>query len=456
MNIDEDELTKGYETLGNLKTLIEKTDGNILLSVDRHNADVEMQGYIAEIEAMSPELKVALGIQGKSIEEIKAGLADGSIQIPVVADPTQAKSDVQSVENEKINNKTFVVTANATQANLALTAVGRLLSGIKSKEVTVTVNRVVNETKGDSGEHKLSGTANIGGTAYAGGNWGNPKTQEVLVGERGTEIVVDPHTANWYTVGDNGVEFRKIPKDAIVFNDVQSKALLKNGRINGRGKALASGTAFSTGSGGVGRPSRPSSSVNNSYSSKKEESTKSSSTDKASEKSEKASEKIIDFVEIAIKRLEEGIKRIKITAESAFKTFAKRNEALAATKGWHLMDEEGIGTEAIVTKHGVLRQFDSGESVFNKVQVQNLHDWGMINPMKAMDYSFAKNVSANRNNNISIDIGDVVLQGVQRPEEFANSLMHVMKTDKRVQKGVQAITTDLLDGKSVLGINHIR
>lgn len=127
-----------------------------------------------------------------------------------------------------------------------------------------------------------------------------------------------------------------------------------------------------------------------------------------------------------------------------------------ATKGWHLMDEEGIGTEAIVTKHGVLRQFDSGESVFNKVQVQNLHDWGMINPMKAMDYSFAKNVSANRNNNVSIDIGDVVLQGVQRPEEFANSLMHVMKTDKRVQKGVQAITTDLLDGKSVLGINHIR
>lgn len=89
LNIDEDELTKGYETLGNLKTLIEKTDGNILLSVDRHNADVEMQGYIAEIEAMSPELKVALGIQGKSIEEIKAGLADGSIQIPVVADPTQ-------------------------------------------------------------------------------------------------------------------------------------------------------------------------------------------------------------------------------------------------------------------------------------------------------------------------------------------------------------------------------
>ena len=63
--------------------------------------------------------------------------------------------------------------------------------------------------------------------------------------------------------------------------------------------------------------------------------------------------------------------------------------------------------------------------VFNKVQVQNLHDWGMINPMKAMDYSFAKNVSANRNNNVSIDIGDVVLQGVQRPE--AVSYTHLAK-----------------------------
>ena len=1086
INIDESELNKGYETLGNLKGALEQINGNIVLSVDRHNAQVEINSCIAEIEAMSPEMKVALGIQGKSIEEIKTGLLTGTIQIPVSADPTQAKSDVQSVENEKVNSKNFTVTADTLQANLALTAVGRLLSGINSKEVTVTVNRVVNESKGksgDSGSHSLSGTANIKGTAYAGGNWGNPKTQEVLVGERGVEIVVDPHTANWYTVGDNGSEFRRIPKNAIVFNHIQSKALLKNGRINGRGKALASGTAFSTGSGGVGRPSRPSSSVNDSYSSKKEESTKSSSTDKAAEKSEKASEKIIDFVEIAIKRIEEGIKRIKITAESVFKTFTKRNESLGqemsaivnkinvsqqayntymskansvglsesyasqvrngsmniatitdedlskkisdyqewydkaeqvktsimelneelsklaqqkfeniesefnnrldliksqqdeldslikltetkghmtsslyyaelikseensmnelvnkrneltkslneavssgrieeyseawyemkgaiydvnnaivesenslqefqnairqlewdnfdykndfisntidegkflidllskqdlfvqkgdhkgkitnegqavlgqhgvnynlemgkadayakeiekinqslqsdpynkdlierrnellelqqesilnaeeekeamidlvregielqieamqdlidkknealdkekelydyqksieekskrvkdiekqlaavqgddseenrkniqelkqqlqeakddlsdaeydkwlsdqselmdemmekydevlnarfddtdalisdlidntnansdtindtinsatqevgynitegmkeiwspesgigsiisnysndfkthstsvqkylasiesyftemkkkadaeankkvngggsggssssgnsgsnsskpssnskqgngkpdigdavtftsgqyyydsqgtspagsqmmgqtvyitrvntrswatkpyhisrdkngsrplgwvtasqisgykdgtknATKGWHLMDEEGIGTEAIVTKHGVLRQFDSGESVFNKVQVQNLHDWGMINPMKAMDYSFAKNVSANRNNNVSIDIGDVVLQGVQRPEEFANSLMHVMKTDKRVQKGVQAITTDLLDGKSVLGINHIR
>ena len=31
-------------------------------------------------------MKVALGIQGMSVEQIKAGLLDGSIQVPVSAD----------------------------------------------------------------------------------------------------------------------------------------------------------------------------------------------------------------------------------------------------------------------------------------------------------------------------------------------------------------------------------
>lgn len=127
-----------------------------------------------------------------------------------------------------------------------------------------------------------------------------------------------------------------------------------------------------------------------------------------------------------------------------------------ATKGWHLMDEEGIGSEVLVTKHGILRQFDSGDNVFNKAQVENLHEWGMIDPTEKLRYDFGKNVSTNRNNNLSINVGDIVVQDVQNPNEFANSLMYAMKTDKRVQKSMQAITTDLLDGNSIYGINHIR
>ena len=65
-------------------------------------------------------------------------------------------------------------------------------------------------------------------------------------------IVVDPHTGKWYTVGDNGAEFRDIPKGSIVFNHLQSKALLENGYVSGRATALVSGSAMVTG--GIKRP----------------------------------------------------------------------------------------------------------------------------------------------------------------------------------------------------------
>ena len=88
------------------------------------------------------------------------------------------------------------------------------------------------------------GTANVSGTAYAGGNW-SAKSKGAngvaLTGELGTEIVVDSKTGRWHTVGDNGAEFAQIKPNDIVFNHKQTEALLKNGKINSRGKAYASG-----------------------------------------------------------------------------------------------------------------------------------------------------------------------------------------------------------------------
>lgn len=56
-----------------------------------------------------------------------------------------------------------------------------------------------------------------------------------------------PYSGRWHTVGDNGAEFTNIPKGAIVFNHRQTEALLERGWVNGRGSALASGTAMVTG-----------------------------------------------------------------------------------------------------------------------------------------------------------------------------------------------------------------
>ena len=76
---------------------------------------------------------------------------------------------------------------------------------------------------------------------------GYSQRRQYLVGELGREIVVDPRTGRWYTVGDNGAEFVNIPAGAIVFNHKQTESLLEYGYVSGRASALISGTAMVTG-----------------------------------------------------------------------------------------------------------------------------------------------------------------------------------------------------------------
>ena len=128
----------------------------------------------------------------------------------------------------------------------------------KSSKITITtvketINKVINAT-GKALEHgaellrnSYGGPKLLHGTAHANGYWGNPSAGRKLVGELGPEIVVTPHTSRWYTVGDNGPEFTNIPKNAIVFNHLQTASLLKNGYAVGRGRALAAGTALASG-----------------------------------------------------------------------------------------------------------------------------------------------------------------------------------------------------------------
>ena len=90
----------------------------------------------------------------------------------------------------------------------------------------------------------VNGTAHVQGTVLATGSWGTPKTETALVGELGPEIIVDPKSGKWHTVGDTGAEFTQVEKGSIIFNHKQTEQLLKNGYVAGRGKAYASGTAY--------------------------------------------------------------------------------------------------------------------------------------------------------------------------------------------------------------------
>ena len=172
---------------------------------------------------------------------------------------TEVDADKADLEN---NPATVDITANNSDALWKIGNVRSSLSALDGRTATVTIrtnnvntvttryNTVGNPggARKQSGEQSVAnGTAHAEGTALASGDWGTDKRERTLVGELGRELVVDPHTGKWHTVGDFGPEFVDLPKDSIVFNHKQTEELLKKGYAIGRGAAMASGNAMVTG-----------------------------------------------------------------------------------------------------------------------------------------------------------------------------------------------------------------
>lgn len=167
----------------------------------------------------------------------------GLIQVPVETDDSkiqQASDEFDTLKNKAADPvKITADTSDATSKFDNLKAY--IASFVKDYTINIKVNQ---KTTGSGGRNPKSGINGAYGGAFAGGR--------TLVGELGNELVVNPHSGKWYTVGDNGAEFVNLPKDAIVFDHNKTKKLLDQGFIGGRGIALASGTAMDSGSPGMG------------------------------------------------------------------------------------------------------------------------------------------------------------------------------------------------------------
>ena len=75
------------------------------------------------------------------------------------------------------------------------------------------------------------------------------------MGELGPELYVS--NGRYHLAGQYGAEFVDLPKDAIVFNHVKTKKLLKNRKIGSRGKPVTNETnaiSFATGNIADGGP----------------------------------------------------------------------------------------------------------------------------------------------------------------------------------------------------------
>lgn len=130
---------------------------------------------------------------------------------------------------------------------------------IEPGDINRTVNYILGDTSGLRGaagnttqfgppKPSFTGNANITGNAYVNGVWGATSYHNALVGEKNQEILVDPNTGRWTTVGDHGPEIIRVPKGAIIFNDKQTEGILSGRGAYGRGQAHAGGTAYVNGS----------------------------------------------------------------------------------------------------------------------------------------------------------------------------------------------------------------
>lgn len=355
----EGEISNAISLLQQFQTATNDLEIKQKVGADTTEAESKVNSLASEIEGISPDIKAKLDIDSTSVDSIKSSIAGLSAETINV----KANVDASAIEGYNPDSKKCDVIYDPKTDALpeSFDAINRDVNYVPHTgslpESFTTLTRYVNYVK--TGAVDVNGTAHVSGTAKAGGDWGTAPGGKTLVGELGREIVVDPHTGRWYTVGDNGAEFRDIPAGAIVFNHVQSESLLENGYVAGRAAALVSGTALVTGG---YKPYKPSSSPSTKKSSSKSSSSSSgssssksssrsssgsssskSSSSSSSSSSEKDFEETFDWIEVAIKRISEAIDRVKVKAESTFKTLAKRNSAAA--------DEISLITQQINTQN---------------------------------------------------------------------------------------------------------
>lgn len=366
--------------------------------------------------------------------------------------------------------------------------------GIKPnpKNITRTITYKY-KTEGDVpeayGTAHASGTS--GGRAFARGNWGIKGNGVALGGELGQELVV--RDGRFFTIGDKGAEFFQYKKNDIVFNAAQTESLFKYGGIKGakpRGKMLASGSAFADGSAMSGgkafawNAKATSSSFANALRAEEEAEKAAKAAEeaykkkqaalKAEEEAEKAAkaaeakwkatveeskfsktggntsgsgsgggggsssaeedkfEETIDWIETKIDRIERAIDQLDLKANSVYKSWSERNNALA--------DEIGkVGEEIDIQQAGYERYLKEANSVgLDESWAKKVRD-GTIDIETITDEDLANKIKEYQDwYNKAIDCRDAVAELKEKEAElYAQRFEHIQSEYDGVLQGYE-------------------
>lgn len=337
-------------------------DGNGKDNFDKLTAEVQQaQDKVTELTQKKEQLKDPTPLeistfaldyaQGKidGVEHTAKETTQMLSNIGCTVDTTQAQSEID-VQNQKAEQFTKTlsnvpVTLDTSTCQSKISTVSKALDGLK-REVPITLNFGVKGTiisavsNGLSVFGKRSGSKSSDTHNSAAGT-PNASGGKTLVGEIGNELVVNPHTGKWYTVGDNGAEFVNLPHGAIVFDHEKTQRLLKNGFVGGYGDALVSGTAMDAGSPGVGSfvgtagnnymPGK-NPLVKSTYKATKASTKATKDNSKALEENKKALEKQKTALEKQKTALEKESNKLKIYGQAAIDEIEKREKALNKEK----------------------------------------------------------------------------------------------------------------------------
>lgn len=359
-----------------VEQLTAKVNGRYALSVDASvQNEEEINTLAGELAALPPETQVAVGVTAENVgnaagivEQLKSDA--GSISVPVNYTPGEVMEAPEYKDQNPLVKYTLDAPDEPEYKNQDPTVTYHLSAPneptYNNIERTITYTY---RTIGSNPATKALGTAHVAGTvnsssggyskwatavpstkAYVNGtikDWSLKQPEDALVNETGTEGIV---RNGRFMLLPGGAHIEHLERGDIVFNAVQTEELLKNGRVlsnGGHGRvALAGGTAYNgmpahglqangktknwsnststttTSSGGGGN-------TDYNYSGSNYTPPATNTGDKKKSKKDEEREKI-DYVEMALDRIERKIGKLKTAADSAYKTFSKRNNKLAS------------------------------------------------------------------------------------------------------------------------------
>lgn len=355
--------------------------------------------YTANVDGVEQTVNVVKNEDGtitytvNEVEGTKVDKEDKSI--------TQTVNEVEGTKVSKDSKDTIQVVNQELGIEVPTTApdatqtVNRVIGtnvGLSLPSITQIVNRKIIEQKASG---TLLSPAHANGTAYnmlnlkpayVGGKVALSQDEDALVNELGTESIIRDGV---WSLLPGKMHIQSLKKGDIILNAEQTRDLLNSGKTNSHAKSYANGTLMNAYANGWRIPKG----VKNNLSSKKKKPSSSNNSspspspapDNSSSDSAKDFKETIDYIEMAIDRIERQIKNVERIAGSAYNTFAKRNNALKDQLS-------SINEELDIQQAGYDRYIQEADSVSLSEDYKNQVRNGTIDISTITDESLAENI----------------------------------------------------------------